>query len=204
MSRWFRFYADAMRHPKVAKLNDAQFRLWVELLSVAAENEGRIPAADDLKHMLKKRLDHLLRGLDDLIRASLIEPLEGGYTPHGWAKRQYKSDVSTSRVRKHREKGNVSETPPDTETDIPLAKANGAAPEIEASDAQFWRTAKSYIGGNNPGAMIGKWCRDFGKPATAQAITASQLERAVEPKSFIEAALRRAKVHDDEKPKVPL
>lgn len=117
MSRWFRFYADAMRHPKVARLNDAQFRLWVELLSVAAEHDGHIPSADDLKHMLKRRLDHLLRGLDDLIRAGLMVPLDEGYEPHGWAKRQYKSDVSTARVRKHREKGNVSETPPETETD---------------------------------------------------------------------------------------
>lgn len=121
-ARWFRFYADAMRHPKVARLTDAQFRLWVELLSVAAENDGHIPPADDLKHMLKKRLDHLLRGLDDLIRASLIDPLDAGYEPHGWAKRQYKSDTSTVRVRKHREKGNVSVTPPDTETDTEKEK----------------------------------------------------------------------------------
>lgn len=32
MSRWFRFYADAVRNPKVARLSDQQFRLWVELL----------------------------------------------------------------------------------------------------------------------------------------------------------------------------
>lgn len=124
-ARWFRFYADAMRHPKVAKLPDATFRLWVQLMCVAAENDGRIPCAEDLKFMLNRRLDHLLRGLDDLIRASLIDVLDDGYEPHSWSERQYKSDTSTDRVRKHREKRNVSVTPPDTDTEIePTVLAN--------------------------------------------------------------------------------
>lgn len=122
MSRWFRFYADAMRHPKVARLTDAQFRLWVELLSVAADRDGHIPPLEDLKHVLRRRLDHLSRGVDELITASLIDPLEVGYIPHGWSKRQYKSDTSTDRVRKHRGKGNVSETSPETETETETYK----------------------------------------------------------------------------------
>lgn len=69
---------------------------------------------------------------------------------------------------------------------VPLDKSNGAEP---ASDARFWADAKSYIGGRNPGALIGKWCRDHGKPATADAITASQIERAVDPVSFVTKAL---------------
>lgn len=71
------------------------------------------------------------------------------------------------------------------EGSIPLADANGAAVD---SDKQFWDDAKSYLGGK--GSLIGKWCKDYGKPATAQAITAAQLERAVEPIAFITAALR--------------
>lgn len=117
MSRWFRFYAEALRNPKVLKLADKDFRLWVRLLAVASENEGAIPPADDLKHMLSMRLDHLLSGLDRLISGALIDALETGYEPHNWSKFQYKSDTSTDRVHKHREKRNVSETPPDTETD---------------------------------------------------------------------------------------
>ena len=117
MSRWFRFYADALRNPKVARLNDTQFRLWVELMAVAAENEGAIPCLDDLKHVLKRRLDHLSRGLKELISMGLMDPLDDGYEPHNWSKHQYKSDVSTNRVAKHRGKRNVSETPPETETE---------------------------------------------------------------------------------------
>lgn len=136
-ARWFRFYADTMRHPKVAKLSDPLFRLWVELLCVAAENDGHIPPANDLKHVLKRRLDHLLRGLEDLLRASLIDSLEDGYRPHGWDKRQYKSDVSTDRVRKFREKRNVSETPPDTETDTETDIVGDKSPTEQRADYAF-------------------------------------------------------------------
>ena len=114
MSRWFRFYADAIRNPKVAKLSDSDYRLWTELLAVAAENDGAIPCLDDLKSVLKRRLDHLSRGLDRLIRAGLIDPLGGCYEPHNWNKFQYKSDTSTPRVTLHRAK---VVTPPETETE---------------------------------------------------------------------------------------
>lgn len=185
-ARWFRFYADAMRHPKVAKLPDPLFRLWVELLCVAAENDGHIPPEESLKHMLKRRLDHLSRGLKDLIRASLIDPLDDGYAPHGWDKRQYKSDVSTDRVRKHRTKRNVSETPPDTETDIPSSKDEGAESD---SDKLFWENAKAYLAPYtaNPGALIGKWIKIAGgdRERVARAVSDSQINRAVDPPSYI-------------------
>lgn len=110
---WFRFYSAAIRNPKVAALSDRDFRLWVTLLSAASENEGKLPPATELKHMLNARLDHLLTGIERLIRAGLIDALEHGYTPHHWEKFQYKSDTSTDRVRKHRAERNVPETAPE-------------------------------------------------------------------------------------------
>jgi hypothetical protein len=58
-----------------------------------------------------------------------------------------------------------------------------------ASDKQFWDAATAYLGGKR--SLIGKWCKDYGKPETASAITTAQLERPVEPIAFIEATLRR-------------
>jgi hypothetical protein len=110
---WFRFYSAALRNPKVAALSDRDFRLWVSLLAAASENDGRLPPAPELKHMLNARLDHLLAGLDRLISAVLIDALEHGYTPHNWTKFQYKSDSSTERVQRYRSGRNVSETPPE-------------------------------------------------------------------------------------------
>lgn len=153
MSRWFRFYADAHRNPKVAKLSDKDFRLWVELLSIASEKDGLIPCLEDVKHVLKRRLDHLSSAVDRLISAGLIEPLEHGYEPHGWAKRQYKSDVSTDRVRKHRQQCNVSETPPDTETDTETditpkgVSADKPAPAFTFDDfVETWNEVASECG----------------------------------------------------------
>ncbi len=122
MSRWFRFYAEAIRNPKVMRLSDKDFRLWVRLMAVASEAEGKIPPLDDLRHVLSMRLDHLSSGVDRLISGGLIDALADGYEPHNWAKFQYKSDTSTERVTRHRAKRNVSETPPDTEAETDTEK----------------------------------------------------------------------------------
>lgn len=184
MSRWFRFYADALRNPKVLRLSDKDFRLWMKLLAVASENDGKLAPAEDLRMILSMRLDHLQGGLDRLISGGLIDRLGHGYEPHGWAKYQYKSDVSTERVRKHRDKRNVSETPPDTDTEksIPLAKANG----------DFWTFAVGYLGEGRR-SLIGKWRRDYGQAELAKAITDAQFANAVEPVAYIERTLRGAK-----------
>lgn len=78
---------------------------------------------------------------------------------------------------------------------IPLPNGNGAAD----SDTAFWDSAKSYLGGNR-GSLIGKWVRDYGKTETAKAITAAQLERAVDPVPYIERVLRKAKAGGWEMP----
>ena len=127
MSRWFRFYSDAMRNPKVLRLSDKDFRLWVGLMAVASENDGAIPGDDDLKLMLGMRLDHLKGGLDRLISGGLIDALADGYEPHHWAKFQYKSDTSNERVAKHRAKRNVTVTPPETDTDTDKKEAVASA-----------------------------------------------------------------------------
>lgn len=152
MSRWFRFHADAMRNPKVARLTDKEFRLWVEMLAVAAENDGAIPCLDDLKHMLKRRLDHLSTGVERLISIGLIDIISDGYAPHGWNKYQYKSDVSTERVQKHRGKRNVSETPPytDTDTEVVIAKAIPTPRTKRAAPVNAHRMPKDWVPGPLP------------------------------------------------------
>jgi hypothetical protein len=117
MSRWFRFYADTLRNPKVMRLSDKDYRLWSRLLAVACENDGKLPPLDDLKLLLSMRYDHLNEGLNRLISGGLIDALATGYEPHNWSKFQYKSDTSNERVAKHRAKRNVTVTPPDTDTE---------------------------------------------------------------------------------------
>lgn len=142
MSRWFRFYAEAMRNPKVLRLSDKDFRLWVNLLAVASENDGHIPADDVLKLVLGMRLDHLKGGLNRLISGGLIDALDDGYEPHHWSKFQYKSDTSTERVQKHRAKGNVSETAPETEADTETDKGKRKRASVETALPDDWQPAE--------------------------------------------------------------
>jgi hypothetical protein len=129
MSRWFRFYDDVMDDPKVQLLSDAHYRGWTTLLCLASKNDGEIPGDEAvLCFALRKPAGKVRDLLATLLTGGLIDKTETGYTPHNWAGRQYKSDVSTDRVKQHRERhkkhdGNVSrngdetanETPPETE-----------------------------------------------------------------------------------------
>jgi uncharacterized protein YdaU (DUF1376 family) len=87
---------------------------------------------------------------------------------------------------------NAASTPFTLPSIVPLSKDNGA--EALDDDARFWADAKAYMtrrGLKNPGAMIGKWVRDHGKPATAEGLTAAQLERPAELIQFMEGWLRQ-------------
>lgn len=61
------------------------------------------------------------------------------------------------------------------------------------SDAEFWDAAKEFLEPErkNPGPLIGKWARDYGKSETAQAITRAQLDRPVQRIPYIEGILRK-------------
>jgi hypothetical protein len=189
VSRWFRFYPETLRNPKVLSLSDKEFRLWVRLLCVAAENDGFLGPLDELKLVLSTRLDHLSTGVERLISAGLIDPLTHGYKPHSWDKFQYKSDTSTERVKKHRAKRSVSETAPDTETDTEEAEANASGTVVPFAPvdlkAEVFRSAVALLERTGTPErkgrpMIGRWLKDYGEAevlavltdATARAIAA--------------------------------
>lgn len=123
MSRWFRLYAEVLNDPKVQKLAADDFRSWVNLLCLACENEGKIPDVADVSFALRMPEHGVLTLLERLSSGGLIDRMSGGpdgwhYAPHCWAKRQYKSDTSTERVKRFRERSaTVSVTPPETDTD---------------------------------------------------------------------------------------
>lgn len=83
---------------------------------------------------------------------------------------------------------NAQLTDTDTDTDNTLAKASDAT---ASSDKQFWDNAKAYIGGKSPGALIGRWLKEYTKDEVAKAITAAQIERVVDPVPYVTAVLKR-------------
>ncbi len=205
MSRWFRMYDELLDDPKVQRLSGEDFKAWVNLLCLASRNDGKLPAADDMAFALRLDARKAAAIIGRLVSAGLLDADGDRYAPHGWNARQYKSDVSTGRVKQYRERkkavaGNgdetFHETPPDTETETEssVAKATGADAPLVDEDAQFWADAKSFLkrrGHTNPGALVGKWVRDHGKAETASALTRAQLERPAETIPFIEGCFKQ-------------
>lgn len=125
MSRWFRFYDTALDDPKVQRLPAALFKTWVNLLCVASRNDGRLPVAD-LAFSLRLDDDTCAEHVARLKDAGLIDEADGELSPHNWNGRQFTSDSSAERVKKHRDKKRnadsnvtpaVTATPPETETE---------------------------------------------------------------------------------------
>lgn len=104
MSRWFRFYDDAVHDPKLLKLSDGTFRMWVMLLCVASKEKGTLPSTEDLGFYLRVKPARVAALIAELVAAGLLDKTGNGFSPHNWAGRQYQSDGSAERVKRHREK----------------------------------------------------------------------------------------------------
>jgi hypothetical protein len=111
MSRWFRFYDDDLNNPKLLRLSDRLHRIWVGLCCVASKN-GKLPSMEDCALMLRLAPERMAEALVSLVGAELLERHDDILSPADWASRQYKSDGSAERMKRHRQhKRDVSVTP---------------------------------------------------------------------------------------------
>lgn len=117
---WFRAYSEALDDPKVQRLHPTLFKAWFNLLCLACQHNGVLPSNDDIAFRLRVSAQDAQGYIDELILAGLIDIRpDGTRTPHNWETRQFVSDTSTERVRKHRKRkqkaqGNDNETFPET------------------------------------------------------------------------------------------
>lgn len=136
MSRWFRFYDDAMNDPKLLRLSDAMFRAWVTLLCIASKHEGKLPPTCDVALMLRTKPTTIAMWVTELTAAGLLDNVDGCYAPHNWEGRQYKSDSSNERVKRHREtKRNVTCNVTDTVTVTPPEQKQTTEQKQSRADA---------------------------------------------------------------------
>lgn len=134
MTHWWRAYDDAIDHPKLLRLSDADFRAWFTLQCIASANDGVLPPAADIAVRLREKPTKIATWLTSLVKAGLIDNDAGVFRPHNWKTRQFKSDSSTSRVKRFRNKernvsGNVSETLHET---APEAEADSETEQSRA------------------------------------------------------------------------
>lgn len=141
-NQWFRFYSEVLNDHKVQSLDPTTFKGWINLLCLTNEHNGVLPAVEEIAFKLRLSQHSARELIDILVLHALIdiEP-DGSLVPHNWTGRQFRSDLSTERVRKHRKnkrkkpgetQGNVSETPSETESE---AETDTEADKIAAAAA---------------------------------------------------------------------
>lgn len=110
---WFRFYHEFATDPKIQMLSEVLQRRFVMLLCLRCCNGDGTLHETEVAFQLRISLDEWLSTKADLMDKNLID---GNGKPINWEKRQYKSDTSTDRVKRYRQRSrNGVETPPDTE-----------------------------------------------------------------------------------------
>jgi hypothetical protein len=130
MTRWFRVYEDLVDDPKVQRLDPSLFKALINLWCLTSANNGVLPSIDEIAFKLRMRAEKAERLLNELRAAGLIDDDEKGARPHKWDQRQFRSDVSTSRVKRFRERRRDVSTPfyetaPEAEAE---AEAEGKTP----------------------------------------------------------------------------
>jgi hypothetical protein len=121
MQPWFRFYDDAVSDPKVQLLPAELFKVWINLLCLANKNNGALPDTKHIAYALHISLEDTIGAVTSLAEHGLLDRhTTGPWRPHNWSGRQFKSDSSTERMRRHRDRhrdrnGNAVVTPPERE-----------------------------------------------------------------------------------------
>ena len=142
---WIRLYTDLPYNPKVQRLPGELFKFWTNVLCLSSE-DGSCPAVADISYAVRLRPSQVRGLLKKLVLAELIDPSTGATEAsqkrarcekyrlallegreisdsdaleiHAFDERQFESDLSNERVKRHREKkrnvtSNVTETPPE-------------------------------------------------------------------------------------------
>jgi len=160
MSRWWRAYEESVDHPKLLLLSDRAHRAWFNLLCLASTNGGRLPERKVIELKLRLPAGKVDDVFKELMAVELLEDDGNGLVPHNWNVRQYKSDVSTDRVKRFRERErNVSATPPEYRVQITEAESKkekvsirsvavATRPQAHEKFSEFWKAYPKRDGSN--------------------------------------------------------
>jgi hypothetical protein len=209
MSRWFRFYDDAVNDPKLLRLSDSMFRAWVTLLCLASKHDGSLPKTADIALVLRMKAAKVAEWLTVLTAGGLLDcNADGTFTPHNWNARQFKSDVSNERVKRYRERkcnvtSGVTVTPPETDTEQ-IQKQKDSEPIGSGADAPIDHRRRLFdeglsklarMTGKGPDAVrsfVGKCLKAASDDAVTVLGLIEEAERnqAVDPSAWIAARLK--------------
>lgn len=208
MSRWFRCYDDLVDDPKVQRLPAELFKALINLWCLASKNGGALPPIEDIAFKLRMKVEKVDRIIASLHDDDLIDIDADGSRPHNWDARQFKSDVSNERVKRHRKhKRNVTQTvtatPPETEAETETKQKE---PEADASAVPALRDVRADLFGkglqslasmtgktpDSCRSLVGRWLKSVNDEAihVLGAIEDAERNRVADPVAWINRALQ--------------
>lgn len=130
--KWFRLYSEFASDPKVQSMSEVMQRRLIMIFCL--QSNGDLPKLSHEEIAFQLRIDdETLHETFQLFQAKGF--IDKNHKITNWDKRQYKSDTSTERVKRHRRKSinnndetqvkrfrNVTVTPPETETETETKK----------------------------------------------------------------------------------
>lgn len=141
---WFRMHAEALDDPKVQRLSGDLFKLFINTLCLACKYDGVLPSVEDCSFAFRLPLHETKSAFHDLEKVGLLVTDGETFQVKNWKKRQFKSDTSTIRVKRYRERyRNVTETAPDTEQNRAdteskkVSKSRGTRLSLDALPAEW-------------------------------------------------------------------
>jgi hypothetical protein len=170
---WFRFYSETIgdrkfiKAARLCKMNKIEIiGAWAVLL--CAVNDSPVRGSlyvtelerysnDDVADLLELNIEQTELILKTFIKMDMLEIIDGAYAVKNWGKRQFSSDSSAERVRKHRSNAdetlqnsysNGDVTPPDTDTDTDT--------EIETDIDREKEEGPDFIPSTSPSAQCEK------------------------------------------------
>lgn len=140
---WFRMYAEFANDPKVQMLSETDQRRYIMLLCIRCNGDVTLHDSE-VAFQLRISNDDWLVTKGILVAKNLVTD---DNKPTAWDKRQYSSDSSVERVRKHRDqkkasgnadvtlqkqKSNAVDSDTDTDTDTEQKEQKKRAPRFDA------------------------------------------------------------------------
>jgi hypothetical protein len=167
-AHWWRAYDEAVDSAKLCLLSDKAHRAWFNLMCLASAYEGVLPSMDVCSLKLRMPAAKVKAVLAELEAAQLFDQSEGKWTPHNWGTRQYKSDVSTERVKRFRNaQRNVSSSPAETFLELTRVQTtDSVSKETDASASpdpkkELFKRGREVLG-QKSGALISKVLKTCG------------------------------------------
>ena len=121
---WFRFYNTTVDNAKAQRLDGDTFKSWVNLLCLASQCGGKLPCVQDIAFKLRKSETEIETLLVTFQERSLFVWDGENWTPHDWNDLQFKSDSSTERVKRYRERSKKQDETKDRNVSVTAQEKN--------------------------------------------------------------------------------